>query len=199
MLIIQVHIEIAYPHEDETRMCGGTLIDDTRVLTAGHCFFSHGVKFSYATLTFGAHKIPVPHNGDEVIIGGVPPAEVIIHPDYHSPGLKSNDIAIVFILFEEDQEDIRNHPKISPICLPSPSPYQDLDAKFAVAVGWGKIALQGPPSPVLLEVDLTIVSLEECRSSYSATNFSRTFLSSVDENIICAGRGDRRGDTCKGL
>ena len=174
-------------------MCGGSLIDSYRILTTGSCFFSGDVKFQSATLTFGAHVIPVPDVGDELIIG-VPPDDVIIHPDYNRPHPKSNDIAIVFLMHTEDQADIKNHPKINPICLPSLPPYQDLDGNFTVAVGWGQTSLHGPPSPVLLEVDLTIVSLEECRNSYSATDYS----DSINNKVICAGRGDRIGDTCKG-
>ena len=150
------------------------------------------MKFHYATLTLGAHVIPA--SGDEVITVATP-SDVIIHPDYRSPGLKLNDIAIVFIRDSEDQENIMYHPKISPICLPSPSFDQAHDGKFAVAVGWGKKALNGPTSPVLLEVDLTIVSLKECRDIWSASEYSRNFLSPT---VICAGRKDRIGDTCKG-
>ena len=172
-------------------------MDSKRILTAAHCFFSGAVKFHYATLTLGGHVIPAPDTGDEVIIA-VTPSDVIIHPDYQRPGLKSNDIAIVFILYEEDQADLKNHPKISPICLPSPS-HQAHDDKPAVAVGWGKTSPHSETSPVLLEVDLTVVSLEECRDRWSATEYSRTYLSSIDDTVVCAGRKDRIGDTCKGL
>ena len=184
-------IDIWFP-DNSSQSCGGSLLDPGRVLTAGHCLFSGGEKFVVARLILGAHNVQDLTSGDELFIG-VPPEDVIIHPNYHSP-LKSNDIAMVFILHPEDQADIKNHPKIHPVCLPSPSSHQDLDGKSAVAVGWGQTSLHGPPSTVLLEVDLTIVSLEECQRSYSATRYS----DSIDEKVICAGLGDRKGDTCKG-
>ena len=194
-----MHITISFPRNSNKRsqMCGGSLIDNGRIISAAHCFFSGNVKFQSATLTFGGHNTS-DYTGDEVFVPATP-EDVVIHPNYQSPGLKSNDIAIVFILNPEDQADIKNHPAISPICLPGPPPYQDHAGAYAVAVGWGKTSLHGPPSPVLLEVDLTIVSLEECRDSYSETEYSRIFLTSLDDTIICAGRGDRKGDTCKGL
>ena len=194
MSVVKVKIDTWFP-DNRKQTCGGSLLDPARVITTASCFFSisGGKKFVRARLTLGAHNVQ-DLTGDEKVIYATP-TDVIIHPDYRSPGLKSNDIAIVFIPHPEDQAEIKKHPKIGPICLPSPASYQDLDGKSAVAVGWGQTGFHDPPSPVLLEVDLTIVSLEECQKSYSATRFS----DSVDDTVICAGRGDRTGDTCKGL
>ena len=193
-----MYIAISYPSSSNKKpqMCGGSLIDKTRVITAAHCFYTGGVKFQQALLTLGAHNIKN-HNGREVFIPATP-EDVIIHPNYQSPGPKSHDIAIVFLLHPEDQEEMRNHAHISPVCLPNPPPYQDHNGMNTVAVGWGKTGFHAPPSPVLQEVDLTIVSLEDCRDSYSADEYYRTFLRSIDNTVICAGRGSRTGDTCKG-
>ena len=103
-----------------SQMCGGSLIDNGRIISAAHCFFSGNVKLQSATLTFGAHNTS-DYTGDEVFVPATP-EDVVIHPNYQSPGLKSNDIAIVFILNPEDQADIKTHPAISPICLPGPPP-----------------------------------------------------------------------------
>ena len=136
-------IDTWFPDNTE-QTCGGSLLDPGRVLTTAGCFFSvsGGEKFVKARLTLGAHNVEDP-TGDEKVIDATP-ADVIIHPDYHSPGLQSNNIAIILIL----------HPE-----------------------------------------DLTIVPLEECRNSYSVTKFS----DSIDDKVICAGIGDRIGDTCKGM
>ena len=61
--------------------------------------------------------------------------------------------------------------KVSPICLPAPpsdgfSEYPDYSGDTATVIGWGTTSSGGSHSSTLLEVDVTVMSNEDCQEKY---------------------------------
>lgn len=52
--------------------------------------------------------------------------------------------------------------------------------RIAIASGWGTLKEDGKPSCILQEVDVPVISNEECRN----TNYSAKMIS---DNMMCAG------------
>ena len=98
-----------------------------------------------------------------------------------------SDIALIFL---NEAVDFK-HPSIQPICLPEAS-FHVLAGQITVATGWGRTSVDGPRATVLQEVSLEVVAQPQCQTAYSGTRHT------VDDDMMCAGRGDRQGDTCEG-
>lgn len=87
-----------------------------------------------------------------------------------------------------------NSERIRPICLPlfEPLRSQDLIGYAPFVAGWGSTIYQGPQSSYLRDVQLPIISLQECAQNYKLHFPNQQF----DDRVICAGYGGR--DTCQG-
>jgi hypothetical protein len=59
-----------------------------------------------------------------------------------------------------------------------------------VATGWGVTAQNGPPSDVLNEVTVPILSNKECRT----TSYGNK---KITDNMICAGFPEGKKDSCQ--
>ena len=57
--------------------------------------------------------------------------------------------------------------KVSPVCLPAFSQrFQDYAGQVATVTGWGTTASGGSPSNTLQEVQVTVISNEDCTDAY---------------------------------
>lgn len=96
-----------------------------------------------------------------------------------------NDIAILRL---NDRVPITD--TIKPICLPSNKEELYVGTK-GIASGWGTLQEDGKPSCVLQEVEVPIISNEDCKK----TNYSSKMIS---DNMMCAGYPDvGKRDTCQ--
>ena len=75
---------------------------------------------------------------------------------------------------------------MQPICLPEAD--QEYEAMSAVVTGWGRLNTTGPSPDILQEVNVTTITNQECRASYSQDR--------ITDHMICAA-GDRQ-DACRG-
>lgn len=166
---------------DETYLCGASLIHKDWLLTAAHCVN----KIPAANITGALNR----HNrysstGESFIID-----KVVVHPDYVSgntdPKRYDNDIALL---------KLKSSSKIQPILLSQPYAKQDTAAgRIAIALGWG-ITDNGESSKDLLQVELPLISNKLCSDSLSDIKNAPE----ITNNMICAGDGLGTKDSCNG-
>ncbi|XP_072929941.1 CLIP domain-containing serine protease HP8-like [Epargyreus clarus] len=186
---------VAYNSVRGTKLsCGGTLITEWYVLTAAHCVSFLGERLSLSGIILGEYDIrqdPDCERSDGDLICAPPIRTVQIdtvipHPGY-SPQNLFDDIALVRLAQPADFTQFST----KPICLPT-SPElkaERLDGKQGVVAGWG-VTEEGLQSPVLLKVELPIVTNVECQTAYNGQPH-------IYDKQLCAG-GIRDKDSCGG-
>ncbi|KAI5646895.1 trypsin domain-containing protein [Phthorimaea operculella] len=133
--------------------CGGAIITDIHILTAGHCI-TFGVHYKDLTVNVGMHdRLDTTFQVLRVTNG-------VKHPSFTSNAVRDiNDIAVLTL-----NQKLQFTEKVRPICLPDESMnFKNIPLTVA---GWGKTR-QGAmtSSRYLLETKVTLVDGEKCRKS----------------------------------
>nr|CBC01181.1 chymotrypsin-like proteinase 6E precursor [Tribolium castaneum] len=169
----QVAIHVTQP--GVSTLCGGALLNEKWILTAGHCV-KDATNFKIAV---GSNHF----NGDDPSRVVFKTSDYILHEDYDKYTL-ANDIGLIplpqAVSFNDD---------IQPIALPS----QGLTDGSTVTVGgWGLTSDDGEEaSPELMYVDLVTISNSECSTAYDGLD--------INNRVICAkGPGTIVQSTCEG-
>ncbi|XP_055594342.1 venom protease-like [Uranotaenia lowii] len=164
--------------------CGGSLVSERFVLTAGHCVNSveHGAA---SVVRLG--ELALDSSNDEAFPEDFNVAELFPHPEYRM-ATQYNDIALLKL----DRKVIFS-PYIRPICLPQS---EVLKNRKAIATGWGTIGYGESTSPVLLKVVLDMFSHEECSPQFEPNRKLKDGIR--PESQICAGSRNSSKDTCQG-
>ncbi|CAH0625494.1 unnamed protein product [Chrysodeixis includens] len=156
-------------------MCGGSVISDTRILTAAHCYNDGNNIARAITIVLGSNYL---------ISGGtrVNSVDVVTHPTYN-PRTITGDIAVIRI------EKITFLSTIQPVNLPGGP---DAWSSIAIASGYG-ITRDGESASlvqVIRSVPLHPISNNLCRLVYGSL---------IKDDHLCtdgwAGRGICGGDT----
>ncbi|XP_026316168.1 phenoloxidase-activating enzyme-like [Hyposmocoma kahamanoa] len=184
-------------------LCGGALISERYVLTAGHCVAGdilnsgtpQNVRLSEhdtANRIDEPDCVAVSAGGEDCTYGAVviPIEYTIPHPDYdpYDKKTRRNDIALVRTRESAPYTDF-----IRPICLPTSdmtlSPPSDWQL---IAAGWGAVN-NTHSSNVKLDVKLPFVPLPQCQAAYSVKYRNLKFWN----RQMCAG-GEKGKDSCRG-
>ncbi|KAB0803011.1 hypothetical protein PPYR_05197 [Photinus pyralis] len=158
--------------------CGGSVINNKFVLTAGHCvngiskerllavFLDHDRSTSQETKTF-FRRI----------------TKIINHGAYGIGASYNNDIALL-----ELEHPISFDGILKPVCLPLAG--KSYSGHTGIVTGWGATAAQGSVSNKLREVRVPILSHDDCQR----TGYGKR----VTENMVCAGYPQGAKDSCQG-
>ncbi|RZC43129.1 serine protease snake-like, partial [Asbolus verrucosus] len=164
-------------------ICGGSIISEEYILTAGHCLISAELgPAKYA-------KVGITNLNDnskrkqEIRI-----SERIAHPDYRSTS-HYNDIGLVKL-----ERPAQMNSFSRPACL---YPAKEITAEKAIATGWGKTSYAGVGSDDLLKVTLNFYSQENCNKSYRNQISRKLRRGIVGDTQVCAGSNEEK-DTCQG-
>ncbi len=157
---------------DGFQFCGGTLVDDNKVITAAHC--TVGKKPADVVVVAGRED-------KESGAGVASPVKTIwVHPEF---------------------TDVRSGGDVSVLTLTQRLPYQplglprkddtDLYASGApgIILGWGRVASNGQPSRYLLQAGVPVMTDPDCTKAYPAYK---------KESMVCAGVPQGGVDSCQG-
>lgn len=159
--------------------CGGSLIKDRWVLTAGHCLYD-------------IFKRPLQPEDLEILIGKTSLSSsagerklvqrIIIHPSYDPFRADSPfDIALL---------ELQTPSSITPIQTLGNFSVQDDPGKSSTAMGWGTLSAADPVFPdALHQVTVPIISNQTCDLAMGGI---------IEDSMLCAGFVEGGKDACLG-
>nr|XP_029718824.1 serine proteinase stubble-like isoform X2 [Aedes albopictus] len=165
-----------------THRCGGAVINDNWIATAGHCvddLLTSQIRIRVGEYDFSHVQEQLPYTERAV-------ARKVVHPKYNFFTYEF-DLALVKL-----EQPLVFAPHISPICLPATDDL--LIGENATVTGWGRLSEGGTLPSVLQEVSVPIVSNDRCKSMFLRAG-RHEFIPDI---FLCAGHETGGQDSCQG-
>uniref|UniRef100_A0A8B9TF76 Peptidase S1 domain-containing protein n=1 Tax=Anas platyrhynchos TaxID=8839 RepID=A0A8B9TF76_ANAPL len=172
-----VSLQIHHVGAKFAHICGGTLVSENSVVTAGHCTTGRKDPYFWRAV-LGTHNLW--KHGKHAARRSI--RSIIVHPEFDRETFE-NDIALFHL-----NSAVRYSYYIQPICLPSAHLYLYIGQETECFIsGWGRYSKT--PS-VLQEAQVEIIP-------HSACNNSDAYGGMINNNMICAGSPLGGIDSCQ--
>ncbi|XP_060525026.1 clotting factor G beta subunit-like isoform X2 [Cylas formicarius] len=164
--------------------CGGSLISENFVLTAGHCLW----RRNRGNASFVRLGVTNQSDTSQVQIQRV--QRTFKFPRYVLVS-HYNDVGLIRL-----EKNVEINSYVRPACIHHTP--KILEHSKVIATGWGATAWAGDGSSQLLKVTLETFSHQRCNATYKRTFSGRLKSGILDDLMICAGSENDIKDTCQG-
>ena len=178
----------------KSHFCGGSIYDQTTVITAAHCCRAHNPS-TVSVLAGDYHR----QGHTDQYEQEVKVAHMLVHEYYDNRDF-SNDICLVLL-----STPISYNEYVGPISLPEPG-QEEQSGTLCTVSGWGATVQGGSMTNVLQKVDVPVVEDQGLVANCSGQAcFNKVLVCAesygegeVFDSMICAGYPEGGKDACQG-
>jgi secreted trypsin-like serine protease len=160
--------------------CGGTVISEGWVMTAGHCVYGQTNRPQSFRVKAGVFNNAAVNETGEQFVGV---KSIRLHPQYRPNPVPQWDVALIEL---ETPLTFTDH--VQPVCLPAMDSDALADGNSVWVTGWGTTSEGGSISANLRQVQVPMVSNATCTREYR-NDFH-------PDTMFCAGVAGK--DSCQG-